>query len=137
MPALTLSLYHWATLGRLIRTTIIETRKKEYIISARARGFMERRVLWRHAFRNALAPALTSMGLSAAALLTGVYVVEIIFGIYGISEVITNAMSGIPDAPAALGFAVYSVVIVLVLMFILDIIQAALDPRVRAEILGR
>lgn len=136
MPAMTLSLYHWATLGRLTRSTIIETRKKEYIISARARGFVERRVLWRHAFRNALAPALTSMGLSAASLLTGVFVIEIIFGINGVSEVITKATSGIPDAPAALGFAVYSVIMVLILMFILDVVQAILDPRTRAEVLG-
>jgi ABC-type dipeptide/oligopeptide/nickel transport system permease component len=136
MPVMTLSLYHWATLGRLTRSTIIETRKKEYIVSARARGVVERRVLWRHAFRNALAPALTSMGLSAASLLTGVFIVEIIFGINGISEVITKATSGIPDAPAALGFAVYSVIIVLVLMFILDVVQAIMDPRVRSEVLG-
>ena len=137
MPAMTLALYHWATLGRITRSTIIETRKKEYIISARARGVIERRVLWRHAFRNALAPALTSMGLSAASLLTGVFVVEIIFGINGVSEVITKATSGVPDAPAALGFAVYSVIIVLVLMFVLDVVQALLDPRVRAEVLGQ
>jgi len=129
-------LYHWATLGRLTRSTIIETRKREYIVSARARGFVERRVLWRHAFRNALAPALTSMGLSAASLLTGVFVVEIIFDINGVSEVITKAMSGVPDAPAALGFAVYSVILVLVLMFVLDVVQALVDPRVRAEVLG-
>ena len=81
-------------------------------------------------------PTLTSMGLSAASLLTGVFVVEIIFGINGISEVITKATSGIPDAPAALGFAVYSVIIVLVLMFILDVVQAIMDPRVRSEVLG-
>lgn len=136
MPVITLSLFHWATLGRLIRSTIIETRKKEYIISARARGVVERRVLWRHAFRNALAPALTSVGLSASTLLTGVFIVEIIFGINGVSEVITKATSGIPDASAALGFAVYSVIMVLVLMFILDVAQAILDPRVRAEVLG-
>jgi len=136
MPAMTLALYHWATLGRLTRSTIIETRKKEYIVSARARGFVERRVLWRHAFRNALAPSLTSMALSAASLLTGVFVVEIIFGIYGISQVITIAMSGIPDAPAALGFSVYSVILVLVLMFALDVVQAILDPRVRSEVLN-
>ena len=137
MPVMTLSLFHWATLGRLTRSTIIETRKKEYIVSARARGVIERRVLWKHAFRNALAPALTSMGLSAASLLTGVFVVEIIFGINGVSEVITKATSGIPDAPAALGFAVYSVIIVRVLMFLLDVVQAILDPRVRAEVLGQ
>jgi len=136
MPAVTLALYHWATLGRLTRSTIIETRKKEYIISARARGFIERRVLWRHAFRNALAPALTSMGLSAASLMTSIFVVEIIYGFNGVSEIITKAMSGIPDTPAALGFAVYSVILVLVLMFVLDVAQALFDPRVRTEVLG-
>lgn len=136
MPGMTLALYHWATLGRLTRSTIIETRKKEYVISARARGFVERRVLWRHAFRNALAPAMTSMALSAASLLTGIFIVEIIFGIYGVSQVIIVAMSGVTDAPAALGFAVYSVILVLVLMFVLDVVQAILDPRVRAEVLG-
>jgi len=135
MPALTLSLFHWATLGRLTRSAIIETRKKEYIVSARARGIAERRVMWRHAFRNALTPALTSVGLSAASLMTGIFVVEIIYGFNGVSEVITKAMSGIPDTPAALGFSVYSVILVLILMFVLDVVQAILDPRVRDEVL--
>lgn len=136
MPTFTLALYHWATLGRLARSTIVETRKKEYIVSARARGIAERHLLWRHAFRNALTPALTSMGLSAASLMTGIFVVEIIYGFNGVSEVITKAMSGIPDPPAALGFAVYSVIMVLTLMFVLDVVQAILDPRVRDEVLG-
>lgn len=135
MPAVTLSLFHWATLGRLTRSIVSEQRHKEYIVSARARGLAERRILWVHAFRNALAPALISMGLSAATLMTGVFVVEIIFSLNGISEVITHAMSGIPDAPAALGFAVYSVILVLLLMFVLDVIQAIIDPRVRKEML--
>ena len=135
MPTMTLALFHWATLGRLTRSAIIEVRKKEYIISARARGIAEHRLLWKHAFQNALTPALTSMGLSAASLMTGIFVVEIIYGFNGVSEVITKAMSGIPDTPAALGFAVYSVILVLVLMFILDIVQALLDPRVQDEVL--
>ena len=135
LPAFTLSLYHWATLGRLTRSTIIEHRRKEYIVSARARGISERRVVWRHAFRNVLAPAFTSIGLSAASLLTGIFVVELIYNVNGVSEVIAKAMSGIPDATSALGFAVYSIIMVLVLMFFLDVIQAALDPRVREEVM--
>ena len=135
MPIFTLSLYHWATLGRVTRATTILERDKEYITSARARGLVERKVVWRHAFYNMLSPSLTSMTLSAATIITGVFVSEIIFDFDGVSYVIVKAMSGIPDAPAALGFAIYSVIFILLLMFILDVLQAVLDPRVREGVL--
>jgi len=135
MPIFTLSLYHWATLGRIARASMINERGKEYILSARARGIAERRVIWHHAFRNMLTPSLTSIALSATSIVTGVFVAEIIFDFNGVSAVILGAMSGIPDAPAALGFAVYSVLLVLTLMFVLDVLQAVLDPRVREGVL--
>lgn len=135
MPVITLSLYNWAILGRITRATIIEQRNKAFITSARARGLTERRVLWRHAFRSVLAPSLTSIGLSAATIVTGAIVVEIIYNMHGVSEVLTTSMSGVPDAPAALGFAVYSVIMVLTLMFVIDVLQAILDPRIREEVL--
>jgi ABC-type dipeptide/oligopeptide/nickel transport system permease component len=135
MPIFTLSLYHWATLGRIARAGMIDERGKEYILSARARGLAERRVVWHHAFRNMLSPSLTSIALSATSITTGVFVAEIIFNFKGVSRVLLGAMSGVPDAPAAFGFAVYNVLIVLTLMFLLDILQAALDPRIREGIL--
>jgi ABC-type dipeptide/oligopeptide/nickel transport system permease component len=135
MPVLALSIYHWATLSRVIRATVMGERNKEYIVSARARGVSEQKVLWKHAFSNVLSPTLTSVGISAATILSGVFVVEIIFGFRGISEVLVNSISGLPDAPAALGFAVYSVIIILLLMFFIDVLQAVLDPRVREELL--
>jgi peptide/nickel transport system permease protein len=135
MPVFTLSLYHWATLGRITRASMIDERGKEYILSARARGVTERRVMWRHAFRNILTPSLTSIALSATSIITGVFVAEIIFNFNGVSSVIVGAMNGVPDAPAALGFAIYSVMMVLFLMFLLDVLQAALDPRVREGVL--
>jgi peptide/nickel transport system permease protein len=135
MPVFTLSLYHWATLGRVTRATMIAERDKEYILAARARGVRERRVVWSHAFYNMLSPSLTSMTLSAATIVTGVFVSEIIFDFNGISAVIVKAMSGIPDSAAALGFAVYSVVMILLLMFVLDVLQAIFDPRVREGVL--
>jgi len=92
-------------------------------------------VMWRHAFRTILAPSLTSVGLSAASLLTGTFIVEIIFSMHGVSEVLANSMKSGSDAPAALGFAVYSVIMVLVLMFFVDILQAVFDPRIREEVL--
>jgi peptide/nickel transport system permease protein len=135
MPVITLSLYNWAVLGRVTRATILEQRNKEFIISARARGLTERRVIWKHAFRSILAPSLTAIGLSAATILTGAFIVEIIYSLHGVSEVLKQSMSGVPDAPAALGFAVYSVIMVLTLMFIIDVLQAIFDPRIREEVL--
>jgi peptide/nickel transport system permease protein len=82
-----------------------------------------------------LTPSLTSIALSATSILTGVFVAEIIFDFNGVSSVIVAAMSDTPDAPAALGFAIYSVILVLILMFLLDVLQAALDPRVREGVI--
>ena len=136
MPVLTLSMYHWATLGRITRATIISERGKEHIIAAKARGLSERRLMWRYAFRSVLTPSLTSVALSAAAIVTGVFVVEVIFDFKGLSTILVTAMSTVaPDAPAVLGFSVYSVILVIGLMFLLDIAQAVLDPRVRDEVL--
>jgi peptide/nickel transport system permease protein len=135
MPVMILCLYNWAVLGRVTRVMMIELRHKEYIVSAQARGFSERRVMWKHGFRSVLAPALTSIGLSAASILMGAFIVEIIYNFHGVSEVLATSMTGVPDATAALGFAVYSVIMVLTLMFFVDVLQALLDPRIREEVL--
>jgi len=137
MPVMTLSMFHWATLTRITRATVIDQRRKDYITAARARGVREGTLLWRHALRPVLAPSLTAIALSAASILTGVYVVEIIFGMNGVSGIIVAAMNTVvPDAAAALGFAVYSVLIVIGLMFIMDLLQGMIDPRVRDEVLA-
>ena len=136
LPVFALSLYHWATLGRITRALIMEERKKDYLLAARARGIPEARLIWRHGLPSIMAPSLTGIALSAASILTGVYVVEAIFLLNGVSRVIVKAMSYQPDAPAVLGFAVYSVLIVIVLMFILDVLQVLIDPRVREDTLN-
>lgn len=135
MPVVTLSLFHWATLGRVVRATVLGQRNREYIIAARARGVNEKKLVWKHALRAILAPSLTTLAVSAASIVTSVYVVEIIYNLPGVSSVIVESMKGMPDAPAALGFAVYSVLMVMGLILILDVIQAILDPRVRDEVI--
>jgi peptide/nickel transport system permease protein len=135
MPVFTLSIYHWATLARVTRVSMLGEEKKEYVVAAKARGLIERRVVWKHVFRNILSPSLTSMTLSATSIVTGVFIAEIIYNINGVSGVILSAMQGVPDAAAALGFAMYSVIMVLLLMFVLDVMQAVFDPRVREGVL--
>lgn len=134
MPVLTLSVFHWATLGRITRATVMGERRKDYIVAAKARGVGETSLIWKHALRAILAPSLTTMLLTAASIVTGVFVVEIIYNINGVSQVIVIAMNNVPDMTAALGFSVYSIIMVIGLMFILDVLQALLDPRVRDEV---
>ncbi|MEW5870272.1 MAG: ABC transporter permease [Chloroflexota bacterium] len=137
LPVITLCLLHWATLGRVTRAAMIEELGKDYAIAAKARGHSELTVVWKHCFRNALSPALTSSALSAATLITGVFIVEVIYNFKGISElVVVSAARDIPDTPTVMGFAVYSVIIVLLLMLVLDILQAVFDPRIREGVIG-
>jgi peptide/nickel transport system permease protein len=132
LPVLTLSLAHWATLGRITRAATVEELGKEYILAARGHGVSEKNVLWKHALRNVLVPALSSSALSAATLVTSLFVVEVVFLFNGVSSMFTASMSDTPDVTAALGFAIYSILAVLSIMTVLDILQAAVDPRIRA-----
>lgn len=133
MPVITLSFANWAILGSITRATMVEEVHKEYVVAARARGLSERRILWGHMLRNVISPAFSSSLVSAASLLTGVMVVEIIFNYPGISYIALRSIGGIPDAPAALGFTLYSIILVLILMTVLDLFQYGLDPRIREK----
>ncbi len=134
LPAFTLSLVHWATLGRITRASVLDEIGKEYIVAGKARGLRDRSLLWRHTFPNAGPPALTALGLSAASLVTGVYIIERVFNYPGVSKLAVTSMSVIPDVPLALGFALYSVLLVLAVLLVLDLAQIALNPRIRHEI---
>ena len=133
LPALTLSITYWAILGRITRVTMIEELHEDYIVTARGKGLHNRDVLWRHAFRNAAIPGLNSIALSAAMFLTNAIIVEIIFGFPGVSKPLSRALSNTNyvDVNMAMGFAVYSTLLVLPVMLILDIITALIDPRIR------
>lgn len=141
LPVLTLSLAHWATLGRVMRTAMIEELDKDYAAVARGKGMSMRQVVRHHALPNAVLPALNSSALSAASLVTGVFIVEVIFSLNGISAPLTTstqfyAFAMMPDIAATMGFAVFGVLLVLPLMLILDVVQALIDPRIREGILS-
>jgi len=135
LPVFALSLTHWATLVRITRIQVIEEMKKEYVTAAYARGLSERDVIWQHAFRNALGPVLSSSAISAATLVTSVFVVEKIFNLKGVSDMVTKYGPMVPDAAAVLGFAVFSTLIVLGLMLLLDILQSIFLPQIKEETL--
>jgi peptide/nickel transport system permease protein len=135
MPVATLGALHWATLSRVTRAAMLDEVGKDYVMAARSHGVSQRSIIWRHMLRNALVPALTSSALSAASLLGGVYIVEVIFSVKGLSLMITSSLAEqTADTAAALGFVVYNVIAVLILMFILDVLQAIFDPRLREKV---
>ncbi len=133
LPIFTLSLLYWATISRVTRVAMIEENNKEYMTAARAKGLRNRQLEWRHAFRNAALPAFTAMILSAAGLVTGVYVVESVFDFKGLSELITKSFFVAPDAPLVMGFAIFSVLLVLPIMLVFDLLRTWIDPRLREE----
>jgi peptide/nickel transport system permease protein len=132
LPVLALSAAHWTTLGRITRASMIEELGKDYVTAARARGVPGWRVVWRHALRNAIGPGLTSVALSAASLMTSVYIIEAVFDFPGVSQLVARSVQGTPDAAVAMGFAVFSVLLVLPVMLALDVVQVLADPRLRA-----
>lgn len=131
LPVLTLSLMHWASLGRTVRMAMIEELQKEYVIAARARGLSDWQVIWRHPYPNVISLALAHSALSAASLITGVFVVERIYNFHGVSEIVINGLLSVQDAPAALGYTLYNVIVVLLIMIILDLLRGVVDPRTR------
>ena len=131
MPALTLAFAQWAIIGRITRATIIEENQKEYITAGRARGIRERTLAWRYALGNAAGPVLTHTMLTAASLMTSVFVVETIFNYTGLSTVGVKSLGGIADAPSAMGFSIYCTILVLLITTVLDLLKTVIDPRLR------
>jgi peptide/nickel transport system permease protein len=130
LPAVTLGWYYVAANLRLIRSGMLDVMDSEYIKLARAKGVSSRGVIWKHALRNAMIPALTFAGITLGALVTGSLVVETVFAWPGLGQLAVQALFG-ADYPLLQG-----VVIVFTLMYVLaallvDVLYAYIDPRIR------
>lgn len=130
LPVLTLSAVTIAGTMRLQRTAMIETLREDFVRAAHARGLDERRVVWRHAWRNALFPVVTLFGLSLPVLVTGAVFVEYVFNWPGLGGLAAEAISG-RDYPLLMGCAMLVTGAVILGGVITDFAQRALDPRTR------
>jgi peptide/nickel transport system permease protein len=129
LPAIALSLPIMANLARLLRSTLLEAMQQDYIRTARAKGVPARRVLYRHALRNALIPFITSVGIMAGYLLGGAIVIEQVFAIPGLGRLILGAIAerNYPLIQATILLVTCSFVFV---NFAVDIVYALIDPRI-------
>jgi peptide/nickel transport system permease protein len=130
LPWITLATVSAATYSRLSRGSLIDTLGEDYIKTARAKGLTERRVVFRHGVRAALTPVVSQLGIDIGALLGGVVVTEIVFGINGLGyDTIHAVITG--DLPVIMGFVLIGAAFVVVANIIVDVCYALLDPRVR------
>jgi peptide/nickel transport system permease protein len=130
LPAITIAAYPLGLCTRMVRASMIEVLRENYIRAARASGIPERTIVFRFALKNSIVPALTALGLSFAYSITGAFLVEFIFSWGGIGSYLTYALSSI-DYPVIVGVTIFVCVFYVVINLILDIFQAVIDPRVR------
>jgi peptide/nickel transport system permease protein len=130
LPAITLGMLVAGVFLRLVRVNLLQTMRADYVESARARGVPERRVIRKHAFRNALIPVVTVMGLQVASLLGGAVLTETTFEWQGLGYKLAYYL-GRQDYVAVQGIVTATAVIVAFVSFLIDVVAAMVDPRVR------
>lgn len=132
LPALSLAVVQSAILARITRSAVLEVLREDFVRTARAKGVSRRVTLWRHVLRNALIPVITVMGLQFAELLAGTIVVESVFYLPGLGRLIFQSISN-RDLIVVRNCVMLLAAMVVIVNFVVDVLYAAIDPRVKAS----
>ena len=130
LPWFTLAFLYAALYARITRANMIETMGEDFIRTARAKGLPERTVVGKHGLRAALTPIVTIFGLDLGALLGGAVLTEQAFGLPGLGKLSIDAISAV-DLPVILGVTVFSAFFIVLANFVVDVLYAVIDPKVR------
>ncbi|MDR0945845.1 MAG: ABC transporter permease [Bifidobacteriaceae bacterium] len=130
LPSVCLGLMTAGVFIRLVRINLLETLRTDFVTAARARGVKERRVVSKHAFRNALIPVVTVMGMQIALMLGGAILTETTFEWRGLGQVLANYIQA-RDFVAVQGIVTAIALVIAAISFLIDVINALVDPRVR------
>ena len=132
LPSIALALVQAAILARVTRSAVLEVMREDFVRTARAKGLTRRQALWRHVLRNAMIPVLTVMGLQFANLITGTIVVENVFVLPGVGRLIFQAISN-RDLVVVRDVVMLLAAVVVVVNFVVDVLYALIDPRLRGS----
>lgn len=132
LPCLILGLSGAATLARLVRSTMLEVIRQDYITTARAKGTKERLVIFAHALRNALIPIVTVIGIGFAAGLGGSVLIETVFGLPGVGSVMVTAIQ-MKDIPVVMAGVLLLAAIFSITNLLVDLLYGFIDPRIKAK----
>jgi peptide/nickel transport system permease protein len=132
LPWVTLALVSAAAYTRLTRASMLDVLDEDYLNTARAKGLSERTVIFRHALRAALTPVITQFGIDVGSLVGGAVITEQVFGLPGLGYTAVHAIEQ-QDLPVIIGIVVIASGAVVVANIIVDVLYAALDPRVHVH----
>ena len=132
LPALSLAVVQSAILTRITRSAVLEVLREDFVRTARAKGVTERGALWGHVLRNAMIPVVTVMGLQFAELLAGTIVVETVFYLPGLGRLIFQSISN-RDLIVVRNCVMLLAAMVVIVNFVVDLLYAGIDPRVKAS----
>ena len=135
LPCLALGITPVASICRTTRSNMLEVIRQDYIRTARAKGISERKIIWKHALKNALIPVITVVGMQVGVIVGGSVVVESVFSIPGIGTLIKNGVNN-NDYPPVMGALVVLSLTISVLNLIVDLIYGYIDPRIKAQYSG-
>jgi peptide/nickel transport system permease protein len=130
MPAFALGLVQSALIARIARSSMLDVLREQYVTTGRAKGLNERAVVYKHAFRNALVPTVTVIGISLAVLISGTVVVETVFNIPGLGRLVISAVSR-RDYPVVQGVVLVIAGVYMLVNLLVDLSYLVIDPRVR------
>ncbi len=132
LPAFALGVIRAAVLARLTRSSMLDVLREDFVRTARAKGLKERVVIYGHAFRNALIPVVTIMGLQLGQLLAGAIIIENVYYLPGLGRLVFQAI-GQRDLPVVREVVLVMAAMVILVNFLVDVLYSLLDPRVRME----
>lgn len=132
LPTVTVCMSSAAGLLRLTRSAMLETIRQEYIRTAQAKGASRKRIVFKHALRNALLPVVTMLGTSFGASLGGAIIAETVFAMPGMGTLITTAIRQ-KDIPMVMGSTLFLACLFSMIILIVDVLYALIDPRIKAK----
>jgi peptide/nickel transport system permease protein len=132
LPGVVLAVQQAGIIARMLRDGMLDVVNQDYIRTARSKGLMERAVLARHAFRNAMIPTTTVVGASFGLLLGGAVVTETVFAIPGVGQLVVESISR-RDYPVLQGTVLFVAAVYVLVNLLVDLVYALLDPRIRYD----
>ncbi len=135
LPAVAVALPYMANLIRLTRSTMLDVMRMDYIDTAKAKGVPKKKIIFKHALKNALLPVVTLAGVNISWMLGGTIVIEQVFNIPGIGSLMITSIRN-KDTPVVMATVMFIAVLSCLINLATDLIYAAIDPRVKAQIKG-
>lgn len=130
LPAFALGIVGSGFIVRMVRNSMLEVINEQFIVTLRSKGLSERLVMYRHALRNALIPAITMIGVLTGELMAGTVVIETVFSRQGIGRIVSDALMA-KDLPVVQGVVFFSAIIYVMVNLLVDLSYSVIDPRVR------